>query len=158
MVSNAGRLNRRLIYDMPDYDITHYVSHYNIGSDLHSYWSHHCVRHRHPSQNYICNNEYLNKYTIKVTICKCASTPSLSGRRWHWSLSAWSPWTSWSSSPFREITKSSSTFSATKISINLVWFFPQHDNFVWNVIFGTKFSSIYLANGEKAFGFSTIIC
>ena len=49
----------------------------------------------------------------------------------------------------REITKSSSTFSATIISSNIVWFHPPHDNFVWNFIFGTQFSSIYLTKDEK---------
>ena len=85
----------------------------------------------------------------------------------------------------REITKSSSTFSATNISSKIVWWLQLHDtiqmksnytwinynhdniairshimiyNFVWNLNFGTKFSSIYLAKGKKMFGFSTIIC
>ena len=76
----------------------------------------------------------------------------------------------------REITKSSSTFSATNISSNIAGFLQLHDtiqmksnhkqinyrhddiainshimidNFVWNLIFVTKFSSIYLAKGEK---------
>ena len=49
----------------------------------------------------------------------------------------------------REITKSSSTFYATDISCNIVWFLTLHDNFVWNFIFGTKFSSIYLIKSEK---------
>ena len=53
----------------------------------------------------------------------------------------------------REITKSSSTFSATNISSNIVWFLPLHDNFVCIFIFGTKFSSIYLAKGEKCLVF-----
>ena len=80
------------------------------------------------------------------------------------------------SSAVREITKSRSTFSATNISSNILWFIQlrdtiqmksnytwinyNHDNiairshiviydFVWNFIFGTKFSNIYLAKGEK---------
>ena len=56
-------------------------------------------------------------------------------------------------SAVREITKSSSTFSATNISSNIVWFLPLHDNCVWIFIFGTKFSSINLAKGEKRFVF-----
>ena len=79
-------------------------------------------------------------------------------------------------SAVREITKSSSTFSATNICINIVWVLQLHDtiqmksnytrinynhdkvairshmmiyNFVWNFIFTTKFSSIYLSKGEK---------
>ena len=82
----------------------------------------------------------------------------------------WGVWT------VREITKSSSNFTATNISSNIVlflqlddtiqmksnytWIKYNHDNiairshiviynFVWNFIFGTKFSSIYLAKGEK---------
>ena len=31
-------------------------------------------------------------------------------------------------------------------------------NSKWNLIFATKFSSIFLAEGEKTFGFLTIIC
>ena len=81
----------------------------------------------------------------------------------------------------REITKSSSTFSATNVSNNVVWFLQLHDiiqmksnytwitwnhdniairnhkviyNFVWNFIFGTKFSSIYFAKGEKRLVFN----
>ena len=57
------------------------------------------------------------------------------------------------SSTVREITKSSSTFSATNINSNTVWFLPLHDNFVWNFIFDTKLSSIYLAKGEKCLVF-----
>ena len=57
------------------------------------------------------------------------------------------------SSAVREITKSSSTFSATNISSNIVWFLPLHGDFVRNFILGTKFSSIYLAKGEKRFDF-----
>ena len=76
----------------------------------------------------------------------------------------------------REITTSSSSFSATNISSNIVWFLQLHDamqmksnctwinynhnniairshiiiyNFLWYLIFGTKFSSIYLAKWEK---------
>ena len=79
-------------------------------------------------------------------------------------------------SSVREITKSSSTFSATNISSNIVWLLQLHDSIqmqsnytwinydhdniavrshimiyicVWNIIFGTKFSSIYFAKGEK---------
>ena len=88
-------------------------------------------------------------------------------------------------SSVREITKSSSTFSATNISSNMLWLLQLHDtiqmksnyiwidynhntiairnhimiyNFVWNLIFGTKFSSIYFEKEKKAFSFSTIIC
>ena len=56
-------------------------------------------------------------------------------------------------SAVREITKSSSTFSATNISSNVVWFLPLHGDFVRNFIFGTKFSSIYLAKWENAWFF-----
>ena len=49
----------------------------------------------------------------------------------------------------REITKSSSTFSATNISSNIVWLLQLHDTIQMKYIFGTRFSSIYLANGEK---------
>ena len=76
----------------------------------------------------------------------------------------------------REITKSSSTYSVTNISSNIAWLLELHDiiqiksnytwinydhdniaiwshiiiyNFVWNSIFGTKFSSIYLGKGEN---------
>ena len=82
----------------------------------------------------------------------------------------------------REITKSSSTFSANNISSNIVWLLQLHDTtqmkpnyawinykhdniairshmmiyyFVWNLIFVPKFSGIYLAKGENFF---TIIC
>ena len=80
----------------------------------------------------------------------------------------------------REITKSSSTFSATNISSNIIWFLQLHDiikmksnhtwinythnniairshmmiyNSVWNLIFATKFSSIYLTKWEKVWFF-----
>ena len=76
----------------------------------------------------------------------------------------------------REIPKSSSIFSATNISTNIVWLLQVHDaiqmksnytwinynhyniaiwshimryNFVWNLNFGTKFSSIYLTKRVK---------
>ena len=49
----------------------------------------------------------------------------------------------------REITKSSSTFSATNISSNIVWLLQLHDTIRMKFNFGTKFSSIYLAKGEK---------
>ena len=76
----------------------------------------------------------------------------------------------------KEITKSSSIFSATNISSNIIWLLQLHDtiqmksncirikynydniairshimryNCVWNLIFATKFSSIYLAKEEK---------
>ena len=78
--------------------------------------------------------------------------------------------------PVREITKSSSTFSATNISSNMIWFFPLHDtikmksnrieinynhndiairshimiyNSVQSIIFATKVNSIYLSRGQK---------
>ena len=80
----------------------------------------------------------------------------------------------------REITKISSTFSPTNISSDIVWLIQLHDtiqmksnytwiicdydnialrshimiyNCVWNLTFGTKSSSIYLAKGEKRLGF-----
>ena len=49
----------------------------------------------------------------------------------------------------REITKSSSTFSATNISSNIVCLLQLHDTIQMKFNFGTKFSSIYLAKGEK---------
>ena len=49
----------------------------------------------------------------------------------------------------REITKSSSTFSATNISSNIVGFLQLHDTIQMKSIFGTRFRSIYLAKGEK---------
>ena len=49
----------------------------------------------------------------------------------------------------REITKSSSTFSATNISSNIVWLLQLHDTIKMESIFVTKFSSIYLAKGKK---------
>ena len=52
-------------------------------------------------------------------------------------------------SAVREITKSSSTFSATNISINIVLLLRLHDTIQTKSQFGTKFSSIYLANWEK---------
>ena len=85
-------------------------------------------------------------------------------------------------SSVRGITKSSSTFPATNSSSNMArllqlhgkiqkksnytWILYNHDNMamrshvminncVWNLIFGTKFSSISLAKGEKC---SSIIC
>ena len=91
-------------------------------------------------------------------------------------------WISWSEqiplqfSSVREITKSNSTFSATNISSNIVWFLQLHDTIqmksnytrinynhdditirsnmmiyhcVWILFSATKFRSIYLAKGEK---------
>ena len=55
--------------------------------------------------------------------------------------------------PVREITKSSSTFSATNISSNAVWLLQLHDTIQKESIFVTKFSSIYLAKGEKRLDF-----
>ena len=52
-------------------------------------------------------------------------------------------------SSVREITKSSSTFSATNISSNIVWLLQLHDTIRMKFDFGTKLSSIYLAKGEK---------
>ena len=49
----------------------------------------------------------------------------------------------------REITKSSSTFSATNISSNVVWLLQLHDTIQMKFDFGTKFSSIYLPKGVK---------
>ena len=48
-----------------------------------------------------------------------------------------------------EVTKSSSTFSATNISSNIVWLLQLHDTIQTKSKFGTKFSSIYLAKCEK---------
>ena len=83
-------------------------------------------------------------------------------------------------STVRVITKSSSTFIATNISNNIVWLLQLQDaiqmkskdtwisynheniairshtriyNCVWNLIFGTKFSNIYLAKGENIYFF-----
>ena len=101
---------------------------------------------------------------IYVTLCfilpPCQSTAGINGLSW----------------AVREIIKSSSTFSATNICSNIVWFIQLHEtiqmksnhtwinynhdniaisshiviyNFVWKLIFGTKFSSIYFAKGEK---------
>ena len=53
----------------------------------------------------------------------------------------------------REITKSSSTFSATNISSNRVWLLQLHDTIQTKSQFGTKFSSIYLAKWEKSLDF-----
>ena len=53
----------------------------------------------------------------------------------------------------REITKSNSTFSATNISINIVGLLKLHDTIRMKSIFGTRFSSIYLAKGEKRLDF-----
>ena len=49
----------------------------------------------------------------------------------------------------REITKSSSTFSATNISSNIVWLLQLHDTIQTKSQFGTKFNSIYLAKWVK---------
>ena len=49
----------------------------------------------------------------------------------------------------REITKSSSTFSATNISSNMIGLLQLHDALQMKSYFGTRFSSIYLAKGEK---------
>ena len=56
-------------------------------------------------------------------------------------------------SAVREITKSSSTFSATNISSNMVWLLQLHDTIQTKSQFGTKFISIYLAKWEKRLGF-----
>ena len=52
-------------------------------------------------------------------------------------------------STVRAITKSSSTFSATNISSNITSILRLHATIQINLIFATKFSSIYLAKGEK---------
>ena len=52
-------------------------------------------------------------------------------------------------SSVRDITKSSSTFSATNISSNIAWLLQLHDTIQMKSIFVTKFSSIYLTEGEK---------
>ena len=49
----------------------------------------------------------------------------------------------------REITKSTSTFSATNISSNIVWLLQLHDTIQTKSHFGTEFRSIYLAKWEK---------
>ena len=51
----------------------------------------------------------------------------------------------------REITKSSSTFSATNISSNTVWSLQLHDTIQTKSHYGTKFNSIHLAKWEKPF-------
>ena len=63
-------------------------------------------------------------------------------------------------SPVREITKSSSTFSATNISSNIVWLLQLHDTIQTKSNFGTKFSSIYLAKWGKrlVFRLSFLTC
>ena len=48
-----------------------------------------------------------------------------------------------------EITKSSSTFSSTNISSNIVWLLQLHDTIQTTSNFDTKFSSINLAKWEK---------
>ena len=45
--------------------------------------------------------------------------------------------------------QSSSTFSATNISSNIVWLLQLHDTIQMKFNFGTKLSSINLAKGEK---------
>ena len=49
----------------------------------------------------------------------------------------------------REITKSSSTFSATNIVSYIVWLLQLHDTIQTKSQIGTKFSSIYLAKWKK---------
>ena len=49
----------------------------------------------------------------------------------------------------QEITKSSSTFSATNISSNIAGLLQLQDTIQMKSIFGTRLSSIYLAKGEK---------
>ena len=53
----------------------------------------------------------------------------------------------------REITKSSSTFSATNISSKIAWLLQLHDSIQTKSQFGTKFSSIYLTKWEKSLDF-----
>ena len=48
-----------------------------------------------------------------------------------------------------EITKSSSTFSSTNISSNIVWLLQLHDTIQTTSNFDTKFGSINLAKWEK---------
>ena len=55
----------------------------------------------------------------------------------------------WNNLSVREITKISSTFSATNISSNIVWLLQLHDTIQTKSQLGTKFSSIYLAKWEK---------
>ena len=59
----------------------------------------------------------------------------------------------WLSLAVREIIKSSSTFSATNISSNIVWLLQLHDTIQTKSYFGTKFCSIYLAKWEKTLVF-----
>ena len=66
-------------------------------------------------------------------------------------ITAHHPWT------VREITKSSSTFSATNISSNIVWLLQLHDTIQTKPNFGTKFSGIYLANWEKHLVFRLLL-
>ena len=49
----------------------------------------------------------------------------------------------------REITKSSSTFSATNINSNIVWLLQLHATIQTKSHVGTKLSSIYLVKWEK---------
>ena len=60
----------------------------------------------------------------------------------------------------REITKISSTFSATNISSNIVWLLQLHDTIQMKFNFGTKFSSIYLAKVENVwfFDYHSLTC
>ena len=51
------------------------------------------------------------------------------------------------------MTKSSSTFSATNISSNIVWLLQLRDTIQTKSQFGTKFSSIYFTKWEKTFSF-----
>ena len=102
-----------------------FSSHY---TDIHEYIFH--IAYAGPPQ--ITPNE--TQSYRPVCLVKCGT----------WTLKHWA---------VREITKSSNTFAATNININIVWFLSLHDNVVWNFIFGTKFSSIYLAKGENVWFF-----
>ena len=103
-----------------------------------------------------------NTEDIKATFCWHLLSPDSPHKIRFWAV--------------RKITKCSSNFSVTNISSNIVWLLQLHDtiqmksnytwinynhdniairnhimiyNCVWNLIFGTKFSSIFLAKREK---------
>ena len=123
----------------------------------------------------IKKQQYAENFTISKTgqRLKIAEIFPL---HWHEFANLCTSVTKWSLLAVREITKSSSTFSATNISSNIVWLLWLHDiiqmksnytlinynpdnitirrhiltcSCVWNLIFDTKFRSIYLAKGEK---------
>ena len=66
-----------------------------------------------------------------------------------WNTARWQEPAFDKASAVREITKSSSTFSATNISSNIVWLLQLQDTTPTKSHFSTEFSSIYLAKWEK---------